>query len=66
MICRHQRALSEGALVITVESNNNQVECIAYKGRIPVGAGIGPTTAGIANVAVLIAQKQGVLTLKCL
>jgi hypothetical protein len=55
----------KGGVVVTVESDKPKVECVAYRDGVPVGSGSGYTTAGIANVTVLITEKQGTLTVKC-
>lgn len=56
----------EGGVVVTVESEKNKVECVAYRDGIPVGSGSGYTTARIANVTVLITERKGALTVKCM
>ena len=60
------RLYEEGAAVITVESSSYNVRCIAYKDGVPVGSGEGFTTAKIANVTVLMSEKSGKLTVKCM
>ena len=55
----------EGGVEVTVESDKSKVECVAYRDGVPVGSGSGYTTARIANVAVLITQRKGALTVKC-
>ncbi|WHZ30083.1 MAG: hypothetical protein OJF51_004885 [Nitrospira sp.] len=55
----------KGGVVTTVESDKPKVECVAYRDGVPVGSGSGYTTAGIANVTILITEKQGTLMVKC-
>lgn len=55
-----------GGVVITVESGKSKVECVAYRDGVPVGSGSGYTTARIANVTVLITERKGELTVKCM
>jgi hypothetical protein len=52
-------------VVVTVENDKPKVECVAYRDGVPVGAGSGYTTAGIANVTIFITERQGTLTVKC-
>jgi hypothetical protein len=59
------RLYGEGGAVVTVESPNRNVTCIAYKDGVPVGSGEGRTKAGIANVTILVSQRSGKLTVKC-
>jgi hypothetical protein len=56
----------ERGVVVTVESAKNKVECVAYRDGVPVGSGSGYTTARIANVTVLITERKGALTVKCM
>ena len=60
------RLYGEGGVVITVESAKEKVECVAYRDGVPVGSGYGYTTARIANVTVLITERKGKLTVKCM
>ena len=55
----------ERAAEITVESDNSEVECVAYRDGVPVGSGSGYTTAGIANVTVSVTKRAGAFTVKC-
>jgi hypothetical protein len=59
------RLYGDGVVIVTVESSNKKVECIAYKGDFPVGSGSGYTTARIANVNIHISQREGELSVKC-
>ena len=59
------RLFGENAAVVTVESDKSKVECVAYRGGVPVGSGSGYTTAHIANVTVSVTQRNGELTVKC-
>lgn len=59
------RLYGNGAVIVTVESSKSEVECVAFKGGVPVGSGRGLTTAGIANVTILISEKSGELTVRC-
>jgi hypothetical protein len=59
------RLYGEGAAVVTVESPNKTVACVAYRDGVPVGSGKGRTTAGIANVTILVSQRSGEFTVKC-
>lgn len=55
----------EFGVVITVASAKEKVECVAYKGGVPVGSGSAFTTAGIANVSVLVSRRSGELSVRC-
>lgn len=59
------RLYGEGGVVVTVETAKSKIECVAYKDGVPVGSSSGYTTAGIANVTVLITERKGALTIKC-
>lgn len=59
------RLYGEYSAVITVESDKDKVECVAYRDGVPVGSGSGYTTAGIANVAVSVTKRAGTFTVKC-
>lgn len=56
----------ERGVVITVESGKHKVECVTYRDGVPVGSGSGYTTARIANVTVLITERKGALTVRCM
>ena len=60
------RLYGEGGVVVTVESAKKKVECVAYRDGVPVGSGSGYTTARIANVTVLMTERKGKLTIKCM
>lgn len=60
------RLYGEGGVVITIESAKKKVECVAYRDGVPVGSGSGYTTARIANVIVLMTERKGKLTVKCM
>lgn len=55
----------ELGVVVTVESDKSKVECVAYRGGVPVGSGEAYTTARIANVSILITKRTGELTVEC-
>lgn len=59
------RLYGNNAAIVTVESSSKKVECVAYKGGIPVGSGSGYTIANIANVSILMSERSGDLTVKC-
>ena len=60
------RLYGEGGIVVTVESAKEKVECVAYKDGVPVGSGSAYTTARIANVTVLMTERKGKLSVKCM
>lgn len=59
------RLYGEGGVIVTAESDNKEVECIAYKDNVPVGSGSGFTKTRIANVTILISSRAGALTVRC-
>lgn len=62
----HNISVNSNAITqVTIESNKSVVECVVYKGGVPVGSGRGYTIARIANITISTTPRKGKVTVKC-